>query len=115
MCLKKVPVLVDEGGTPTDGSLSVPKATFDAAAQAERDAIGSAGSKVTALVWGWAWTLPVGTCSPIDFSTRLGTMVIDPCSNSGVLMLRQLMGYLFFVLTGAYVWRSATGSIAGSA
>lgn len=105
---------LDERGTPTgEGAYSGATAALDTASLAERGAITGAGSSVQGLSWAWAWQLPAGACSSIDLSSRFGSGSVDPCSSSAIALLRSLLGYLYFGLAAAYIWRSAIAAPKG--
>lgn len=107
---------IDETGTPNgNGAFNGAKGQFDSAAQAEQEGISGAGSRTTGLSWTYFISLPTGVCTPLDLSIGPREFIIDPCTSSGVALWRQILGWMLFVLTGLYMWRSATGAVGAGA
>ena len=100
---------IDETGMPSPtGIFAGPGSRFDAAGASLDANTAVQATRVTTLNWVWAFPFPGGTCTPLDYSTRLGSMQINPCTSSGIALLRSLMGYLFYGLAAAYIWRLTT-------
>jgi hypothetical protein len=68
----------------------------------------------TSLPWSpSSLLLPHGGCTPQITETRLGPLKFDPCNSPIVLLWRQLMAWLVYMLTLLYGWRSAIGATGG--
>lgn len=102
---------IDETGTP-DGL-----GAYSAAGQNITDSmtqgvqrVNDSANKLNTLPWIWGFQLPVGTCSLIDMTTRMGPFTIDICTSPLATIWRALLGYMVATLGALYCWRSITGS-----
>lgn len=103
-------VKVDETGTPTESSaMAAQKQAFDAALD---DVKGKFAEVSAAKTWGitWGYTTPSGTCSPVQFGAGRFVTSLDVCKPLGYI--RELWGYVIYVMTGLYIWRSARDAMA---
>lgn len=102
-------VKVDETGTPSDSpAMAAQKQAFDAALD---DVKGKFAEVSGAKTWGitWGYTPPSGTCSPLQFGAGRFVTSLDVCKPLGYV--RDLWGYVIYVMTGLYIWRSARDAI----
>jgi hypothetical protein len=58
----------------------------------------------------WSFTaglfaMPVSSCEPFSWSSRLGSITSDVCNNSLVLTMRSMLAWMMWCLTLLYVWR----------
>jgi len=103
---------IDETGTPTASNMAAAEAALTAA-QAERvTGLSGPAHSNGSLGWSFSLSLPVGSCSPFEFGSRLGTLTADPCGSSGVALWRSLLAWFVAAMTGLYIWRSATDALA---
>ncbi len=98
-------VKVDETGTPTDdAAMKAQKQAFDSALDDVKGKFAEvAGSKNWGITWGYS--PPSGTCSPLQFGAGRFVATLDICKPLGYI--RDIWGYVIYVMTGFYIWRSA--------
>lgn len=99
---------IDETGTPTGANMAGAEAALAAAQSAAVESVGVAAHSRADLPWTFSLSLPVASCSAFVWETRLGNLVADPCSSSGVALWRSLLAWMLAALTGFYIWRSVT-------
>lgn len=104
---------IDETGTPTDGATAMSKSATDL-----QSAEQTAEAQLSGVNNNRSWTLtmphilPGGTCQPIEwFSWGSWTGSWDVCMQ--LQYVRDLLAWLWPVLSAVYVWNKAAGSNAG--
>lgn len=115
------PCKLDEVGTPTAdqgragvnaGAVSMESAMDQRAQKLGDVSIGS--SSRTVLPWSpSALLLPTAGCSVLTTQTRLGNLVLNACESQLAQLWRQLLGWLLYMLTLVYAWRSLTSATGG--
>lgn len=94
------------------GSVSMESA-MDQRAQKLGD-VSTGSSSRTVLPWSpSALLLPTAGCSVLTTQTRLGNMVLNACESQSAQLWRQLLGWLLYMLTLVYAWRSLTSATGG--
>lgn len=103
-------VKVDETGTPTDdAAMKAQKQAFDSALDDVKGKFAEvSGSKNWGVTWGYS--PPSGTCSPLQFGAGRFVASLDICKPLGYI--RDIWGYVIYVMTGFYIWRSARDAMA---
>lgn len=114
------PCKVDETGTPGGGEVATAKGAAIGALGTAIDGIGdgikniNGSDKRESLPWSpSALLLPIGVCQAQTTETRLGPIVFDPCSSPIANLWRALLGWLVYMLTILYAWRSVVGATGG--
>jgi len=116
------PCKIDETGTPGDAAVpgilgpaigALDAAAIDLVAGINAQGPGGTGSK-SVLPWVPAGLLlPSASCTPFSVTVRGNTYTTDPCSSDLVATYRSMVGWLLFMLTVLYCWRSLVSSAPG--
>lgn len=107
------PCKIDETGTPAgQGVETAPGEQVDAIKVQGVELVTAA--QAPALPWMFALELPAGACSPLTWTIRGHTMVIDFCSNWLVGFWRELLAWAVYAMSGLYIWRSVASATGGT-
>jgi len=106
------PCKIDESGTPGgQGAYNGANSALDGAMTGLDSAIRGAGNR-SSLPWSPSeLLLPSASCEVQRTETRLGPLTFDACSSPIAQLWRQLLGWLLYMYTLLYAWRTAGGSI----
>lgn len=99
---------IDETGTPTAGNLSSAESALATAQGVRVGEVGEASHNRGSLGWSFSLGLPVGTCVPFEYVSRIGTLTANPCTSSGVALWRALLAWACGAMAALYCWRSVT-------
>jgi len=104
------PCKIDETGTDSGNADAKITAKLGERDAAYNDMTGKIENPVkpTALPWSFSagmFAMPVSSCAPFTWGSRLGSISVDVCNNSLVNTMRSMLAWMLWCITILYVWR----------